>query len=215
MKILAKFLLSSVFVFLPAVVCAQDVYSYCGFSPALETALETSALDPDGIVRQDILKYLMDGQNCLNDNLTKLKESVEFEKRWGSNNNDIIGLLDELKQTKDDLQTAAAKIETLEDRLSKAEDDIQELREELTFYSPLPPHPASRKAPANKPSGFIPDTPATTPRPASKKPDASKPKAPASKPTSGFVPDFPPMSSASKPKAPDSNPTPAVKEGTH
>jgi hypothetical protein len=82
----------------------------------------------------------------------------------------------------------------LENRLTTVEDEIQELK----FDSRIPPHPASRKAAANKPSGLIPDTPATTPHPAITKSDASKPKAP-----------------ASKPKAPANKQTPAVKEGTH
>jgi seryl-tRNA synthetase len=210
-KILAKFLLSSVFVFLPAVVCAQGP---CGWA--------SSATDIFGRVSPEKVDRLVDNQNCLNDNLgkledkldnlTKLKDKVEFlDTLVRSDAGDTTALLDELRQTKDDLQTAETKIETLENRLTTAEDEIQELK----FDSRIPPHPANRKAAVNKSSGFIPETPATTPHPASKKPDATKPKAPASKPTSGFVPDFPPMSSASKPKAPDNNPTPVVKEGAH
>ncbi|MGA2831741.1 MAG: hypothetical protein ABSE55_01595 [Terracidiphilus sp.] len=210
MKILSKFLLFSVFVFLPAVVCAQDFKFFrdCGFAPALEIY----TTDGHGLVSPQIVGYLEDGQNCLNIDVMELKDKVKWlDTAVGWNTDEFKDLLDELKQTKDDLHTAETKIETLENRLTTAEDEIQELK----FDSRIPLHPANRKATANRPSGFIPDTPATTPHPAIKKSDASKPKAPASKPTSGFVPDFPPMSPASKPKALDNKQTPAVKEGPH
>jgi hypothetical protein len=193
-KILAKFFLPSVFAFLPAVVCAQGP---CGWA--------SSATDIFGKVSPEKVDRLVDNQNCLNDNLgkladkldnlTKLKDKVEFlDTLVGSDAGDTTALLDELRQTKYDLQTAETKIETLENRLMTAEDDIQELK----FDSRIPPHPANRKAAANKPSGFIPDTPVTTTHPAIKKSDASKPKAPANKPT-----------------APVIKPKPAVNEGTH
>jgi hypothetical protein len=201
MKNLAKFFLPSVFAFLPAVVCAQGP---CGFSPLMESALANEITGmargrADVFVYLDVFEHLEDGQNCLNDNLGKLKESVEFEKRWGVKNNDIRGLLDELKQTKDDLHTAETKIETLENRLMTAEDDIQQLK----FDSRIPPHPANRKVAANKPSGFIPDIPATTPHPAIKKSDASKPKAPVNNPTP-----IKPKAPASKPTVPVNKPMP-------
>lgn len=145
----------SVFVFLPAVGCAQDVYglySDCGFPPAL--AIYT--VDRDGRVSPDIVKILEDGQNCLNVNLIGLKASVEsLHTQVGWNADDMKDMRDELKQAELDRHTAETKIETLEDRLSKAEGEIQELK--LDF--PLPPHRAIKKS------------------------DASKPKAPASKPT--------------------------------
>ena len=71
----------------------------------------------------------------------------------------------------------------MESKLTSAELEFQDLTEKLIFYSPLPSHLANRKAAANKPSGFIPDTPATTPHPVSKKSDATKPTAPVNKPT--------------------------------
>lgn len=221
MKILAKFFQSSVFVFLPAVVCAQGP---CGFSPLMESALANEITDMGRGGRADIFEYLdvfghlEDGQNCLNDKLEKLKESVEFEKRWNTNAIDIRGnaddikdLRDKLKQAELDLYTAETRIETLENNLATAEDEIQELK----FGSRIPPRPASRKPATSKSSRFIPVTPSPTPHPTSKKPDATKPMPSVGKPTSGFVPDFPPMSPASKPKAPDSKPTPAVKDGTN
>ena len=201
MKILAKFLLSSVFVFLPAVGCAQDVhglYSDCGFAPALKIY----TTDLNGRVSSEIVEMLEDGQNCLNVNLTGLKASVESlhtemgwnadEKKWTAD--DIKDMRDKLKQAELDLHTAETRVETVEDRLSKAEDEIQELQLEF----PIPPHRAIKKPDASNSSGFIPETPATTPHPAIKKSDTGNPKAP-----------------ASKPKAPVNKQTPAVKEGTH
>ena len=194
-KILAKFLLSGVFVFLPAVGHAQDtsgLHGDCGFAPALKIY----TVDRDGRVTPQTVEDLEDGQNCLNDNIQELKDKVEFIDTWGAKSDagDIKDLWDELVQTEHDLHTAETKIETLEDRLSKAEDEIQELRLDL----PIPSHRAIKKSDASKSSGLIPDTPATTPHPAIKKSDASKPKAP-----------------TSKPAAPVNKPKPAVKEGTH
>ena len=182
MKILAKILLSGVFVFLPAVGHAQDtsgLHGDCGFAPALKIY----TVDRDGRVSPQIVEYLEDGQNCLNDNLSKLEESVKFEKTFAwptitDNANDILDLQKKLKQTESDLSTAEIKVETLEDRLSKAEYEIQELQ--LDF--PIPPHRAIKKSDASKSSGIIPDTPATTHHPAIKKSDASKPTAPVIKP---------------------------------
>jgi hypothetical protein len=200
-KTFAKFLLSSVFVFLPAVVCAQDILGLkdnCGFAPALKIY----TTDLNGKVSPQIVEDLEDGQNCLNDNLIGLKESVKFldtrmgwsadEMKW--NADDIKDLRDKLKQAGLDLHTAETTIETLEDRLSKAEDEIQELQLDL----PIPLHRAIKKPDASKSSGFVPDTPAITPHPASKKSGSSKPKSPASKPTT-----------------PLNKPTPAGKEGAN
>ena len=72
MKISAKFLLSSVFVFLPAVGCAQNdfgLYGNCPFPPHGVYIIERD--------NATIVKHLEDGQNCLNDSLTELKLDVE------------------------------------------------------------------------------------------------------------------------------------------
>jgi hypothetical protein len=199
-KILVKFLLSSVFVFLPAVGCAQyGLYGDCPFPPRGVYTIERD--------NATIVNDLENGQNCLNDGLKELKLDVEnLQSPLKGNDNlktEILELQNQLAQTKLDLHTAETKNETLEAslhlidrRLAMAEDEIEWL---------TPKAPASRpKTPVRKPpSGFIPDTPTTTPHPASKKPDASKPKTPVNKPTPG------------KPTAPANNPTPAVKEGTH
>ncbi len=178
MKILAKFLLSGVFVFLPAVDHAQDtsgLHGDCGFAPALKIY----TVDRDGRVTPPTVEDLEDGQNCINVNLMGLKESVgNLHTQVGCRADDIRDLQDKLKQAERDLHTAETKIETLDDRLSKTEDEIRELR--LDFS--IPPHRAIKKPDASKSSGLIPDAPATTPHPANKKFDASKPKAPASKP---------------------------------
>jgi hypothetical protein len=170
MKILAKFLLSSVFVFLPAVCCAQNDFGLqedCGFPPALKTHAgiplfgATARELVDGF---DELEYgvnkLEDGQNCLDVNLMRLKTSVESlhtQIGWNADSNlrfrnDIKDLQDKLKQTELDLHTAETKIETLENRLTIAE-----------FYSRIPPHPTNRKAAANKPKA-----PVNKPTPAAK-----------------------------------------------
>lgn len=192
MKILVKFLLSSVFVFLPAVCCAQDDFGldkHCGFAPALKGfTVETRVWIDNKLIEEvspQIVEMLEDGQNCLNDNLIGLKTSVESlhtQMGWNADSNlgfrnDIKDLQDKLKQTELDLYSAETKIETLENRLTTAEDEIQELK----LYSRIPPHPTNRKA-ANKSSGFIPDTPATTHHPASKNSDSNKPKTPDNKP---------------------------------
>ncbi len=181
MKILAKFALSSVFVFLPAVVCAQGP---CGWA--------SSATDIFGRVSPEKVDRLVDNQNCLNDNLgkledkldnlTKLKDKVEFlDTLVGSDAGDTTALLDELRQTKDDLQTAETKIETLEDRLSKAEDEIQELQ--LDF--PIPPRRAIKKSDTTEPKAPVnkPKAPVNNPTPGKPKAPASKPTAPVNKPT--------------------------------
>jgi len=189
-KILAKFLLSSVFVFLPAVGCAQDIlglHDDCGFAPALK--IYTKELD--GKVSPQIVEMLEDGQNCLNGNLIRLKTSVESlhtQMGWNADSNlgfrnDFQDLQDKLKQTELDLHTAVTKIETLEDRLRTAEETLQVLK--LSAW--MPPRPASNP-----------------------KATVSKPKAPVNMPTPGK-----PKAPTSKPTAPVNKPTPAVKEGTH
>jgi hypothetical protein len=201
-KILAKFLLSSVFVFLAAVGCAQDIlglHDDCGFAPALKGfTVETSVWINNKLIEEvspQIVEMLEDRVNCLNDNMMQMNASVKsLQSPLISNENlttDILLLQDKLKQTELDLHTAETKVEDqeaslhlIERRLAMAEDEIEWLTPKARASKP--------KAPVSKPtSGFIPDTPATTPHPASKKSDAGKPKAPANKPT------------------------PAVKEGTH
>src|ERR1039457_4067406 len=87
MKILAKFLLSSVFVFLPAVVCAQGP---CGWA--------SSATDIFGRVSPEKVDRLVDNQNCLNDNLGKLKDKLDnLQSRCQK-------LEDNLKQMQEDIQ---------------------------------------------------------------------------------------------------------------
>jgi TolA-binding protein len=185
-KILAKFLLSGVFVFLSAAgVVPLSAQHYRGESPSSWRELQD--YDIAGI-KSDEQKAIQDLQTrCqkLEDDFQDMHLTIEYQPEL---------ILDNSKRIK----SIESSLDLMEEKLRTAESEIQELKEELTFYSPLPPHPASRKAAANKPSGFIPDTPATTPNPASKKSDASKLKAPPSKPT-----------------APVIKPKPAVKEDTH
>ena len=186
MKILAKFLLPSVFVFLPAVVYAQG--PYCGLAPIQEAALANEITEmgrgrADVFVYLDVFGDLEDGQNCLNNNLTDLKdkveESVKFEKTfvWPTitdNANDILDLQKKLKQTESDLHIAETKIETLEDRLRIAEEALQELQHSVW----MPHHPVSNpKATVNKPK-----VPVNIPTPVKPKPPTSKPTAPVNKP---------------------------------
>jgi hypothetical protein len=202
-KTLAKFLLSSIFVFLPAT-CVVPLYAqhYQGTIP--DSYHELHDYDSIGL-KSDEQKAI--------ENLEKRCQQLEHafqDMQWTIQDQPALVLDNSNK-----IKSLESSLDLMQAKLRAAEDEIHELKEELEFDSRIPPHPANRKAAVNKSSDFIPETPATTPHPASKKPDACKPKAPASKPTSGFVPDFPPMSSASKPKAPDNNPTPAAREGTH
>ena len=162
MKIFAKFLLSSVFVFFAGVpIWAQD----CGH----------------GIMwnhdEQSVIDDLVKRQDCLN---AKLQDNDSSYLKI-----EIYDLQDKLKQAELDRHTAEIKIEDLqaslhliERRLAMAEDEIEWL---------TPKAPASKlKAPVAKATPhFIPDAPSTTPHPASKKPDASKPKTPVNKPPLG------------------------------
>jgi len=198
-KTQAKFLLSSIFVLLPATgvlpLYAQtwSQYKDCGFPPALKMY----TVDLDGRVNAATVEDLENGQNCLNENQIRLKTSVEdlhsLLTTNGDLETDILDLQNKLKQTEFDLHSAETKIETLENRLTAAEDEIQV----LTFDSRVPPHPASGRATANKPKA--PASMPTTEWDAQGNPikPASKPKAP-----------------ASKPRAPISKPKPPAKEGT-
>lgn len=172
MKISAKLLLSSAFVFLPAVVFAQDnlgLQKDCGFAPALKgytvEGRVPGAWPPLEVVSPQIVEDLEDGQNCLNDNLIQLKASVKDLQSAETGNahlvTNVLDLEDKLEQSVRDLHTAETKIETLEDRLRTAEDKIEDLESRPWIQ----PHPASTKPAASKPNA-----------------PASKPKAPASHP---------------------------------
>jgi regulator of replication initiation timing len=196
-KILAKFLLSSVFVFLPTVCCAQyGLYGDCPFPPRGVYTIERD--------NATIVNDLENGQNCLNDGLKELKLDVEnLQSPLKGNDNlktEILELQNQLAQTKLDLRMEETKIETLQNSYDKLTHLFDRMLYDRLNNSGLSAHKPT--APASKPtSGFIPDTPAITPHAASKKSDASKPKTTYNKP--------------GKPTAPANNPTPAVKEGTH
>jgi hypothetical protein len=160
-KILAKFLLSSVFVFLPAVGCAQDdfgIHKDCGIPPALKVY----TVGPDGRVEPMIVEDLEDGQNCLNENLIRLRTSVESlhtQVGWNADShlefrNEIQDLQDKLEQTELKLHTAETKIETLEGRLTTAEEAIEGLNRKAPASKPKAP---ARKptAPVNKPTPAV------------------------------------------------------------
>jgi hypothetical protein len=92
----------------------------------------------------------------------------------------MVNRVNEIDDTRKVLNTAINKLYETEHRLTKAEETIDVLNLRLLALEVPARKP---KAPVSKPtSGFIPDTPATTPHPASKKSDASKPKAPVNKP---------------------------------
>ncbi|MDR3430768.1 MAG: hypothetical protein P4L95_02480 [Rouxiella aceris] len=163
MKILAKSLLSSVFVFLPAVCFAQHGFGLdkdCGFAPALKMYTTERDGTLGGKVSPQIVEMLEDGQNCLNDNLIRLRASIKsLQSPLISNESfttDILLLQDKLKQTEFNLHTAETKIETLEDRLKTAEETLQLLQ----LRASMPPRPARSpkatvskpKAPVNKPT---------------------------------------------------------------
>jgi hypothetical protein len=170
-KILAKFLLSSVFVFFAGVsVWAQD----CGH----------------GILwnhdEQSVIEDLEQRQDCLSKKLQS--QDDDYPKI------EIYDLQDKLKQTELDLHTAETKIETqeaslhlIERRLAMAEDEIEWLTPKSSAFKA----PASKpKAPANQPKAA-----ASNPKTAASKPTTEwdvqgnpirqtlKPKAPAHKPT--------------------------------
>jgi hypothetical protein len=158
-KILAKFLLSSVFVFLPAVGCAQNDFGLYGNCP----------FPPHGvyIIEQDdaaIVKHLEDGQNCLNDGLTQLKLDVESLQSPLRGNDDLktnlLELQDQLAQTKLDLRMDETKIETLQhsyDMLSHLFDRMLNDRlNDSGLAARKPAAPASKpKAPVSKPKAPV------------------------------------------------------------
>jgi hypothetical protein len=158
-KILAKFLLSSVFVFLPAVGCARDIlgiHEDCGFPPALKIYTSIGPLGASATQLafgfdelKDRVNMLVDGQNCLDINLIRLRTSVKnlhTQMGWIADShlefrNEIQDLQDKLKRTELDLHTAETKIETLEDRLRTAEEAIEGLNRRFFVFT----------APAGKP----------------------------------------------------------------
>ena len=155
-KNLVVFLLSGFLLFSARV--AAQTENCLEFSPLLRGY----TTDFHGNISVTIIYDLEDGQNCLNENLRKLKSRIEFLQSVlisnGDLEHDILNLQDKLKEAEHDLQTnrhallaAETKIEALEDRLNLLE--YEKAR-------PLP-HPASSNAAASKP-----------------KAPASKPKAP-------------------------------------
>ena len=160
MKTLAKFLLPTVFVFLPTVACAQNdfvLYGNCPFPPHGVYIIERE--------NATIVKELEDGQNCLNDSLMELKLDVQNLQSPLRGNDDlktnILELQGQLAQTKLDLRMDETKIETLQHSYDMLSHLIDRMLND--------PGLAARKptAPASKP-----------------KATATKPTAPASKPTS-------------------------------
>ena len=169
MKFLAKFLLSSVFVFLPAVGCAQvdlGLHEDCGFPPALKVfTVETRTWINNKlieVVSPQIVETLEDGQNCLNVNLMRLRASdkdLHTQMGWIADShletrNDIKDLQDKLKQTELDLHAAETKIETLEKNYDMLNLQLTALTARRPVSKPLAP--ASKpKAPASKPTPAV------------------------------------------------------------
>jgi hypothetical protein len=175
MKILAKFLLSSVFVFLTAGVAAQA--QDCGVPLTLKMGLDREV--------GATVKALEDGQDCLNDSLKSLKLDVENLQSPLRSNDDlkteILELQNQLEQTKLDLRATEMKIETLQhsyDMLSHLFDRM--LNDRLNGSGLAAPKP---KAPASKPLTQW-DAQGNPIQPANKPTaPASKPKAPVNEPT--------------------------------
>lgn len=173
MKILAKVLLSSVFVFLPAVGCTQDgfdlllgqigkVQRECQDKQfVLEMNLQDQQKDIQDLAkRQDALKQALDNAKFDIEFLKSMRDTDDASKK---------------------LDTVESKLYETEERLRKAEVKIEMLDLRL---SALEPRASKPKTPVRKSTpDFIPNSPATTPHPATKKSDASKPKAPVNKPT--------------------------------
>jgi TolA-binding protein len=166
-KILAKFLLSGVFVFLPAVGCTQDVhglYNDCGIAP-VAMAYEVSS---------EIVVRLENGQNCLNKNLMELAERIESLHYDLTRNNDLaaesLDLQKKLEQTEDDLRAAKIRIQYLEN-------DIQELKFDSSIERHLVPRVVVASKPAKQSGAQV------KPIPPANKTKASNPKGPVSKPT--------------------------------
>jgi len=202
MKILARFVLSSILLFLPAVSYAQNDFRLdkdCGFAPAMRVYTVEARVWIDNKLIQEvspqIVEKLEDGQNCLNENLIELKASVKSLQSPPIKNvdlaTDILLMQDKLKHAELDLRTAKSKMEALEDRLRTTEEAIQLLQ--LRSWTPARPG----------------SDPKTT---------ASKRKNPVNQPTQQAKPQGnpwdKPATSAIKPKVPDSNPEAPVNKPT-
>ena len=154
MKISARFLLSSVLVFLPAVCCAQDDY----FVPQKDCG------SPLTLANTTKVEELADKQDCIYGNQRQLKTSVEnLRFRVRKNEIDIHILEDKLKQTQ--LET---KIENLEANLHLIERRLAMAEDEIEWLTPKAPT-IKLKAPVSKPTPGKPTAPSNNPTPAVKK----------------------------------------------
>jgi len=181
-KISAVFLLSGFFLLLPAVgvvpLYAQTLSQMkdCGFAPALATftverRVRVESGPPLEIVSPQIVGYLEDGQNCLNDNQMSLKASVkDLQFLLISNDDfetDILDLRDKLKQAKVDLDAAKADLEMKLDRtevdLRIAKANIEILQQEVLLLA----GPSARRPPSKpKAAASKPKAPVNEPKPA-------------------------------------------------
>jgi hypothetical protein len=150
-KILATFLLSSVFVFLPAAGSAQNDFGLYGNCP----------FPPHGVyIERDnatTVKELEDGQNCLNDSLTELKLDVENLQSPLRGNDDlktnILELQSQLAQTKLDLRMDETKIETLQHSYDMLSHLIDRILNDPGLAARKPTAPTSKpKATASRPT---------------------------------------------------------------
>jgi hypothetical protein len=137
MKFLAKFLLSSVFVFFFGVpVWAQD----CGHKLFWDDN------------EQSVINDLVHRQDCLNEKLQE-NDYLKIE---------IYDLQDKLKQTERDLHTAEVRIETLESRYNMLDLLLTTLPERRPASKPMAPV-NKPKAPVNNPTPGKPKIPASKP----------------------------------------------------
>ena len=167
MKIFAKFLLSSVFVFLFAMgvepLYAQTSLPCVDLQKGFDFEVGTQA-------PQEAIEHLQ----------TKVKkmEACLEAMQFNASIYDAPLMVNQIDDNRKKLLTVETKLYETEERLRKAEEKIEILDLRLSALEPR-----ARKAPVrNHAPDFIPDTQATTPHPASKKSDTSKPKAPTSKP---------------------------------
>ncbi len=152
MKILATILLSSVFVFLPAIGCAQNdfgLYGNCPFPPHGVYTIERD--------NATIVKELEDGQNCLNESLMELKLNVENLQSSLRDNDDLktknLELQSQLAQTKLDLRMDETKIETLQNSYDRLIHLLDRMLSDRLNDSGLPARkPAT---PASKPKAQV------------------------------------------------------------
>jgi nitrogen regulatory protein PII-like uncharacterized protein len=154
-KILAKFLLSSVFVFLPATgVVPLYAQHYRGVLPSSYQELR----DYDSIgVKSDEQKAIEN----LEERCQHLEDAMK-EMQFNASIYDAHLMVDQIDDNRKKLLTVETKLYETEDRLTKAEETIAALDLRL-----LALEASKRKARVSKPtSGFIPDTPVnkSTPR---------------------------------------------------